>query len=439
MNKLFPFFAFFLLVSVYAASEDCVCLDIYQPVCASRKGIYQSFPNECEATCRGFKVKRAGKCFPKMVEIDVCKSRCSAQIDIVCGQKNNSTRDFINQCFADCDGYVTVRNGTCDHARVLGFSQDVKNWWNKTKSAINNAFGKSKAWFKDQSAKFVNGTKNLYHLTKQGWENCSCFILTDLENAGKKLVNATKNAIQKIEDSAQRFKNKTEEQWKNFKENAKQKLEKAKNNTKEAWNRIKNKTKDALNKLKNFTLEEWNLIKTRSIRAWNNLKNNTVAAWNEVQSKVRGWANETKAFANKTKKWFIEKGQAIKNKTVTWWHAVKGEWESCSCCVLNKTSEVLERIENHAKDLLNRTKARLEEFANKVRDFNLVFANKASETAGKIKAWFDKLKPCLCTREYIPVCVDTPEGERATMLNPCYAQCGGLTFVKEGPCDEHGL
>ena len=147
-------------------------------------------------------------------------------------------------------------------------------------------------------------------------------------------------------------------------------------------------------------------------------------------------ANTTRTAAKKVGKWFIQKGQAIRNTTVNWYRKVKAEWEDCSCCILNKTTEVLNRIESHAKEAWERVKARLIEFENRLRSHIIDFVNKGQEAADRAKAWLDKLLPCFCTREYTPVCVEA-EGKPATMLNLCYAKCGHFDVVKVGPCAEH--
>ena len=49
--------------------------------------------------------------------------------------------------------------------------------------------------------------------------------------------------------------------------------------------------------------------------------------------------------------------------------------------------------------------------------------------------WFKKLLKCnKCTNEYKPVCIRADNGEKATMLNQCYAECGELVIQYPGRC-----
>ena len=44
------------------------------------------------------------------------------------------------------------------------------------------------------------------------------------------------------------------------------------------------------------------------------------------------------------------------------------------------------------------------------------------------------LRPCICTREYKPVCGRTPEGGTFTYANPCMAGCAGAIVIRPGRC-----
>lgn len=405
-----------LYLSSSVSSSSCVCLDIYQPVCGKQENTYFSFPSDCHAKCYGFEVVHQGKCFSRLQKIDGCKAHCPSTFDMVCASNaQNKTKSFINSCFAKCEKFdVIVQNSTCDSKRILGFSSSVTNWWNKTTTAIKSTFSSTKAWFEDKSAKLANGTQQLWHKTKAGWENCSCFIMSDIENGVGKLINTTKKIA-----------NKTKEGWNSLK-----------NATKQGLDKLKNKTKEGINKLVNGTKNAWKAIKGKSVEQWQKVKNASKKAWGKVKTTIATWKNNTLDFANKTKIWFIEKGQKIKNNTISWWRKTKAGWEDCTCCLLNKTMEVIERIETQAQKAINKTKEKFKEVVGAVKNGTIAFINKGKAEIQKAKTWVEKLKPCLCTRDYVPVCVETPEGERATILNPCYAKCGDLKVIVEGVCEE---
>jgi hypothetical protein len=44
------------------------------------------------------------------------------------------------------------------------------------------------------------------------------------------------------------------------------------------------------------------------------------------------------------------------------------------------------------------------------------------------------LRPCICTREYKPVCGRTPGGAALTYSNACMARCAGAAVVRSGRC-----
>lgn len=367
MNKFIVVLCF--LLSVYlATAQDCVCVKIYKPVCAVKDGKSHTFPNECEARCRNFVVKREGPCFKKMQKIDQCTARCSAQIDVVCGQKNNKTRTFINRCWAECKKFVVIANNTCP--RELFFSEIA----NSVKNFFTSAKENTKTWFEDKIEGAKEGAQVLWHKAKDGWEKCGCTLLSDFEAVALKTYQ--------------------------------------------------------------IAHDTWAQVKADVREKWETLKSKAQAIINKAKATVTEWANKVKDLAHRSKTWFIEKGQAIKEKGLNLWHKVHDSWEECTCSLISKTKEIITKIENEAIDAANRAKAKLEQFASYLKESIVLIVKEGQENIEAGLEWLNKLRPCLCTRDFIPVCVQVSETSTATMLNLCYAKCASLKVTQNGACDE---
>jgi hypothetical protein len=69
-----------------------------------------------------------------------------------------------------------------------------------------------------------------------------------------------------------------------------------------------------------------------------------------------------------------------------------------------------------------------------------VNAGSESQSPGRAKslAADGRLGPCICTREFRPVCSGQP-GSLQTLANKCEAKCRGLDVSYEGECKEEGM
>jgi len=94
-------------------SEDCVCPDVYDPVCVWlfddiwQDTIILTFNNACEAECQGFSPDQFVEC------TNDCN--CDTVYDPVCVQPTPSGPVFFftNDCFAECAGYTPEQFVDC--------------------------------------------------------------------------------------------------------------------------------------------------------------------------------------------------------------------------------------------------------------------------------------------------------------------------------------
>lgn len=406
---IFLIFSFF---SLKALSDPCLCPLVSFPICAVENSHFQSFSNECFARCVNYHFAYAGECLPENSIHPDCLSSCSNNLQYVCGQKGNETRTIPNECIAQCQDFTIVKQGTCDNERVLG----VGNWWNVAKTAVNEA-AKAVA---DKAKEVADKAKA---------------AIQKAENKTKAAFDAVKNETIKI---AEKVKDKVED----LKNKTKEIIAEVKNKTADIAEKISNKTKEVIAEIKNKTKEE--AIKINN--TFNNLK------------------NKTKIFANKTKEFFKKVANSIKTRL----RETKEGLQNCTCHIVDKAEDKVkqmwtqfeldaEKLKNKTKIALNNTKTKIQKLWNQTRD-GLIEAGElvagwiiyeGEEVANKViviraktnaafkrtKQWFKNLLGCGCNSKFEPVCIKADEGN-ATMLNKCYADCGGLTIVNEGKCEE---
>jgi hypothetical protein len=98
-----------------------ICPRIYQPVCGERYDERRSFPNDCEAQARGFRVISDGECRRGPIrppQSDPAPGYggsvvCPQIYAPVCARQGNILRSFSNQCVAEASGFDVVDNGPC--------------------------------------------------------------------------------------------------------------------------------------------------------------------------------------------------------------------------------------------------------------------------------------------------------------------------------------
>jgi hypothetical protein len=104
-----------------------VCPRIYMPVCAERAGERQTFPNDCEAESRGFRIISDGECrrpprpdprprpdpFPGPDPQPGGGIVCPLINAPVCARQGGLFRTFSNSCIAEGSGFIVVDNGPC--------------------------------------------------------------------------------------------------------------------------------------------------------------------------------------------------------------------------------------------------------------------------------------------------------------------------------------
>lgn len=224
----------------------------------------------------------------------------------------------------------------------------------------------------------------------------------------------------------------------------------------EPFNAVVKWAKQTVNKTKelaHLTVTELQIIRHNTIQGFNQFKEKVAKEWNKLKHAT---INGFKRFANKTKEffekvgrfiknvtieaadWLIEEGQSLKNKTATWWHKTKAGIENCTCCLVRETEEVLDEIHRAAERALNKTKEKLNQWKNNLRTELIRISSKSKEALARTKTFFQRLWPCICPRTYEPVCVETLEGDQATVLNHCFADCAKnqLKTVSNGTCEE---
>lgn len=406
MNKLLLVVLFFLSLSVFFCREDCICTREYDPVCGVKNGEYQTFPNECEAKCHDYSVKRRGQCIKKMQKLNSCTARCSSAIETVCavtttvegGRVINRNKTFPNACFAQCENASIFLNSSCPGRpeRKLGA---IKDFFTKLSNAVKKVFNKTERWIEEKSENISSNAKRVWHQIGEKWESCNCEPFNDAVNWAKKMANKTKELAKLTADELKIIQHNTIEGFKLFRDQVVEKFKQIKNATIEGFKRFANRTKEFIQKVVKFI----------------------------------------KKVAVETGEWIIEEGQSLKNKTATWWHKTKQGLESCACELVKETEEVLDEIERAAERALNKTKAKLQQWKNNLKRNLIEIKNKGKNALNKTKQWFEELWPCVCPRDYDPVCVETEDGDQATILNNCFADCARLKLktVADGACEDN--
>lgn len=108
-------YEFFELNNNCNASTDCVCLEIYQPVCVwTPTGVVQ-YPNACYAECDGFSQNDFADCSSSCI--------CPAVVDPVCVQTATGVVQYENSCRAECDGFTSADFIECGVAPLPTFGE----------------------------------------------------------------------------------------------------------------------------------------------------------------------------------------------------------------------------------------------------------------------------------------------------------------------------
>ena len=100
------------------------CTREYRPVCGERFGERQTFPNECVAQTRGFRIINDGECRrispPQLHSEPLPPHRpdggavvCAQIYAPVCARQGRILRTFSNECVADASGFDVVDDGPC--------------------------------------------------------------------------------------------------------------------------------------------------------------------------------------------------------------------------------------------------------------------------------------------------------------------------------------
>ena len=89
-----------------------ICTQQYQPVCATRGGREQTFPNACIAQSEGFRPVHPGECRPSRPP-EMPPQACTREYRPVCAVDRGRFRTFGNACEADVAGWRIIRNGPC--------------------------------------------------------------------------------------------------------------------------------------------------------------------------------------------------------------------------------------------------------------------------------------------------------------------------------------
>lgn len=398
MTKFLLAVLFFVSLALYQAQEPtCVCTKIYKPVCGQKEGKFQTFANECEAKCKGFLVTREGKCFKKFQKLNACSAKCPVTIAAVCGSVNGAVaKTFVNECFAKCSDATIISKTTC--SRNLGILDNVKNFFSNLKNKTKEVFTKTEQWIEDKSVKFANATQQVWHKIGEEWEKCNCEPFNDAVKWARRVAQKTSDLVNYTKTELSIIKHNTIEGFLLFKDKVIEKFKQIKNATIEGFKRFANKTKEFIQKVVRF------------------IKNVTIEA----------------------AEWIIEEGQSLKNKTATWWHKTKKGLEECTCELVKETEEVLDEIHHAAKRAYRKFQERLEKWKDALKRNIIAIKNKGEDALRKTKTWFQELWPCICSKEYEPVCVETEDGDQATILNKCFADCkkNRLVVVGEGSCEE---
>jgi hypothetical protein len=95
------------LASFAQAASNCVCPDIWFPVCGSDGKTYGNF---CEAKCEGINIYTTGECKPASLSSEASNCVCPQVWFPVCGSDGKTYGNF---CEAQCAGIDTYTTGQC--------------------------------------------------------------------------------------------------------------------------------------------------------------------------------------------------------------------------------------------------------------------------------------------------------------------------------------
>ncbi|WP_421581484.1 Kazal-type serine protease inhibitor family protein [Shinella sp. M31] len=95
------------------------CTMEYMPVCGSRGGETQTFPNACEARSNGYRIVGRGECrFGVRPDPYPDQGRaCTREYAPVCGSRGRDRQTFANACEARSSGYDVIGRGECQFSR----------------------------------------------------------------------------------------------------------------------------------------------------------------------------------------------------------------------------------------------------------------------------------------------------------------------------------
>ena len=117
--KLFFFILFISLSNLAIAQDDCICPQIYDPVCAQdSSGNIFEMPNLCMAECFGMVVVDDSLCvhYNPWEDCD-----CPDEYEPVCVQDSSGFYfEMPNACWAECFGYTIVTDSLCDYYNPWG-------------------------------------------------------------------------------------------------------------------------------------------------------------------------------------------------------------------------------------------------------------------------------------------------------------------------------
>ena len=105
------------------------CTMEYMPVCGSRGGETQTFPNACAARADGYRVVSRGECRrggrpePRPDE----GRACTREYAPVCGANGRDRQTFANACEARRSGYDVIGRGECQGRNPGGNGSDWGN------------------------------------------------------------------------------------------------------------------------------------------------------------------------------------------------------------------------------------------------------------------------------------------------------------------------
>lgn len=95
------------------------CTMEYMPVCGTRGGEIQTFPNACEARSNGYRIVGRGECrFDMRPDPRPDEGRaCTREYAPVCGASDRDRQTFANACEARSSGYDVIGRGECQSRR----------------------------------------------------------------------------------------------------------------------------------------------------------------------------------------------------------------------------------------------------------------------------------------------------------------------------------